>query len=133
MGKQEHDGGCLCGGVRYRATGALRDVIACHCGQCRRITGHYGAFSACPREDLHLVSAETLAWYESSPGIRRGFCSRCGATLFWDNPKRNFISLAAGSLDQPSGVKLVAHIFVADAADYYTIDDDLPHYRGTMA
>lgn len=35
------EGGCLCGEVRYRVTGPMRDIIGCHCSQCRRTTGHY--------------------------------------------------------------------------------------------
>jgi len=116
-------GGCLCGGVRYQVTGGLRDVSACHCTQCRKTTGHFGAFSACLDDDLSMEMEDTLAWYHSSPGARRGFCSRCGSTLFWKNESLNYTAIAAGSLDQPTGVRLVKHIFVADKGDYYEIED----------
>jgi len=128
MGKQEHGGGCLCGGVQYRATGAMHSVITCHCGQCRRMTGHYGAFAACPREEMNLVSTGTLAWYESSPGIRRGFCSRCGSSLFWNDEHRKEIYILAGTLDSPTGLRLVDHCYVADKGDYYEIGDGLPQH-----
>ena len=45
-------GGCLCGGVRYAVTGPLRDIIACHCEQCRRSSGHFVAATACRREQI---------------------------------------------------------------------------------
>ena len=45
-------GGCLCGAVRYRVAGPLRDVVACHCGQCRRSSGHHAAATAARRGDL---------------------------------------------------------------------------------
>lgn len=123
-------GGCLCGGVRYRVDGTLSDVGACHCSQCRRTTGHYFAATTCKREALGFDTDETLAWYESSPGIYRGFCARCGASLFWRDSRREEIDILAGTLDKPTGLKLVDHIFVADKGDYYEITDGLPQRAG---
>jgi len=53
-----YTGGCLCGGVRYRATGPLRHVIACHCGQCRKTSGHFAAMTSVPlaRFALHDIT-----------------------------------------------------------------------------
>ena len=45
MADRVHTGGCLCGGVRYRVAGRLLPVVACHCGQCRRTLGHFGAYT----------------------------------------------------------------------------------------
>ena len=119
-------GGCLCGGVRYEIHGPLRDVIACHCSQCRRMTGHFLAATAASREHFMLTAADTLQWYSASPEARRGFCRICGSTLFWDGKGRGYLSIAAGSLDGPTSLKLVQHIYVADKGDYYTIDDGQP-------
>lgn len=121
-------GGCLCGGVRYRVDGPLSDVGACHCGQCRRTTGHYFAATSCKRAALTLESDETLAWYQSSPGARRGFCSRCGASLFWERMDGDKVDILAGTLDQPTGLTMADHIFVDDKGDYYDIADGLPQF-----
>ena len=128
-------GGCLCGSVRYRIKGELRDAVACHCTQCRKTCGHYGVFSACRNDDLVMESDGTLAWYESSPGVRRGFCGKCGSTLFWDDRSRPYIAVAAGSLDKPSGIRLIKHIYVADKGDYYRIEGCAPAdiLQGSMA
>ena len=121
-------GGCLCGGVRYRVAGRLEDVAACHCGQCRRTSGHYFAATSCKRPALSFESDETLAWYQSSPEARRGFCSRCGASLFWERIEGDKIDILAGTLDQPTGLKMNGHIFVDDKGDYYDIADGLPQF-----
>ena len=121
-------GGCLCGGVRYKVDGPLSDASACHCSQCRKTTGHYFVATSCARADLSFDSDETLAWYESSPQARRGFCSRCGSTLFWHGTGRDDIDILAGSLDAPTSLTLTYHIFVADKGDYYEIADGLPQY-----
>jgi hypothetical protein len=122
---ESHAGGCACGEVRYRVAGALRPVVACHCSQCRKSFTNYAAFSAARRGDLTIDDPAAVCWYSSSPGVRRGFCRRCGSALFWDKADNDFVSLAAGSLDQPSGLRQVRHIYAADKADFYEIADGL--------
>jgi hypothetical protein len=122
--QQSHAGGCACDAVRYRAIGELRPVIACHCSQCRKSLTNYGAFTAVARGALEIDDAAEVTWFASSPGVRRGFCRRCGSTLFWDNAANDYTSIAAGTLDQPSGLRQISHIYVADKADFYEIGDD---------
>jgi hypothetical protein len=119
-------GGCLCGAVRYEVTGALRDVVLCHCAMCRRTHGHIGAYTATPKAALRLVEARGLKWYASSPIARRGFCDACGSTLFWEAAARDYISVAAGTLDVPTGLATVLQIHVESASDYYAIDERIP-------
>lgn len=123
-------GGCACGGVRYEVRGPLRDIIACHCEQCRRTSGHFVAATACRRRFFSLPKSDTLKWFVAVPGFRRGFCGECGATLFFEEVGGERVSIAAGSLDEPQGLKLAAHIFVAEAGDYYAIDPDVPQSPG---
>ena len=119
-------GGCLCGAVRYEAIGALRDVVVCHCRMCRKAHGHVGAYTASARDALRLVEARGLKWYRSSVQARRGFCSECGATLFWDGDGRDTMSIAAGTLDEPTGLATALQIHVASAGDYYAMDASTP-------
>lgn len=119
-------GGCLCGAVRYEAIGALRDVVVCHCRMCRKAHGHIGAYTASARDALRLVEARGLKWYRSSAQARRGFCSECGATLFWDGDGRDTMSIAAGTLDEPTGLATALQIHVASAGDYYAVDASTP-------
>jgi hypothetical protein len=123
-------GRCLCGGVRFEVHGPLRPVIYCHCTMCRRASGHIVAATACAPEHLHLVSALPLRWYQSSAIARRGFCSTCGSQLFWEPAHGGHISIWAGTLDKPTGLKAAQHIFVGDKGDYYEITDGLPQRTG---
>ena len=125
-------GGCLCGAVRYDVTGPLRDVILCHCGQCRRQHGSFGAYSEAALADVDIRDGGGLAWFESSARARRGFCRHCGSGLFWQRPGGATTSIAAGSLDQPTGLAVVRHIYVADKADFYEIGDRLPQLPGSQ-
>lgn len=115
-------GGCLCGAIRYRVDGPLRDVVFCHCSRCRRTHGHFAAYTACARADLELLEARGLRWYESDER-RRGFCAGCGASVFWESEGISRISISAGTFDEPTGLSAGHHIFTADAGDYYELTE----------
>jgi len=125
-------GGCLCGGVRYSVRGALRDVIACHCSQCRRTSGHFVAATGAESDRVTFEKDETLVWFASSDTAERGFCGRCGGNLFWRplRDERGWLSIMAGTLDPPTQLKLKQHIFVADKSDYYDITDGAEQRAG---
>ena len=122
-------GRCLCGQIRYEVRGPLSDPYACHCGQCRRQSGHYTVATSAKRSDFVLIEDGSLQWYRSSQFARRGFCIQCGSALFWDDGGEE-MSINAGSLDQPTGLRMTKHIFVDDKADYYEIEDSLPKFAG---
>lgn len=127
-----HHGGCLCGAVRYVVRGDLRPVVNCHCGQCLRFHGHHGAYSGAPWVQVAIAGEDSLRWYASSERARRGFCAVCGSSLFWDRHGSGYLSIAAGTLDRPTGLKTVRHIFTAERGDYYEITDGLEQLPGTM-
>ena len=114
----DRTGGCLCGAVRFAVAGPMRPVVACHCGQCRRITGNYVAATSAPREAV-TVTGE-VRWFASSAPARRGFCPTCGSAMFWDGGGHR-LSISAGALDAPTGLRLAGHIFCADKGDWYDI------------
>ena len=114
-------GSCLCGAVTYEVYGPLRDVVACHCEQCRKQTGTYMSATAAKDTDFKIAEDRGLKWYHSSEGARRGFCAECGSVLFWKGEGRDYTSITAGSLDGASGLKLAGHIFCDSAGDYYEI------------
>jgi hypothetical protein len=124
-------GGCLCGAVRYEVTGPLRDVVLCHCGRCRRTHGHVAAYAACAHTELVLVTARALRWYEAD-GRERGFCGVCGASLFWRAAGRDAISIAAGTLDEPTGLRTIAQIHTADRGDYYAVGGEGERFPGGL-
>jgi hypothetical protein len=125
-------GGCLCGRVRYEVLEELLPVVNCHCSKCRRFHGHVGAYSATRRENLVLVEAKSLKWYRSiqdeTPDVHRGFCEECGSSLFWDPRGKPFISIAAGSLEPPTGLHTERHVWLSQKTDYYELTDGLPHH-----
>jgi hypothetical protein len=128
--KTEHSGRCQCGAVSYRVEGNMRDVVVCHCGQCQRNHGYAPGYTAARKADLTVNGEDNVAWYRSSEEARRGFCRTCGSSLFWESEARDTLSITAGSLNPPTGLKTVLHIMTADKRDYYTIADGVPQVEG---
>jgi len=126
-------GRCVCGAVRYEVRGPLRDVLTCHCVECRRWSGHVFAAAAARREHLVMIEGRGLRWAASPASeshARRGFCGECGSSLFWDAPARETISIAAGTLDEPTGLRLLGHVYASQVGDYYELPEDgLPRYE----
>lgn len=118
-------GGCLCGAVTYIVEGPMRPVVACHCQQCRKSSGHHVAATSAARDDITITGEVT--WYKSSDTARRGFCGVCGSNLFWDGAGEN-LSIHAGTLDGETGLITRGHIYVADKGDYYEIMDGLQQF-----
>ena len=118
-------GSCLCGGVRFTVRGRMRNLVACHCSQCRKTSGHYTVASSVPDEAITFLARETLAWYRSSDAAERGFCNRCGGNLFWRPEGEGRNSIFAGVLDNPTGLAVKLHIYCADKSDFTVLPADI--------
>ena len=126
-------GGCLCGAVRYEVRGPLRDVINCHCSMCQRLHGGFGPHSKAAKVNITITNDAGLAWYKTSAVARRGFCRECGSGLFWEPFDQDATGIIAGSLDVPTGLKTIGHIFVGEKSDFYQITDAEPQFQGSSA
>ncbi len=99
-----HAGGCQCGAVRYALYAEPDNPHVCHCRMCQKAFGNYFA-------PLAGVRLGDFAWIQGTPGVfksseaaERGFCRDCGTPLFFRYVDKDRISLALGSLDDPSRV-----------------------------
>jgi hypothetical protein len=118
-------GRCLCGAVRYEVRGPLRDILLCHCEECRRWGGYLGAFTSTHTEHLTIDGGPALRWFDSPDSdrhARRGFCVECGSSLFWQPMPGERTNIAAGTLDRPTGLRVAGHWYTRHADDY----DELP-------
>ena len=113
---------CLCGNISFKIKGKLRQVINCHCSQCMKTHGNYAAYTACPEENITFINKKTLKWYNSSKIAKRGFCSTCGASIFYKRFKSENISIAAGMFNNPTKLKTYSNIFTKGKLDYYKLD-----------
>src|SRR5262245_4018306 len=107
---ERHEGGCVCGGVRFRALGAPLRVTVCHCTWCQRRTGTaFGTEVVYLRDQVELLG-QTIARYrhisdESGRWLEIEFCSRCRSNLgFTLEAVPGIRTLPAGAFDDPSWI-----------------------------
>lgn len=123
------EGGCQCGAVRYRVSGAPLMTALCHCSMCRRA-------NAAPAVGWFMVGETQLAFdsgepagYESSPGCRRGFCARCGTPIsFRADYLPGLVDLTIGSLDAPERVPPALHYWESRRLPWLQLADGLPRH-----
>ena len=121
-----HKGSCLCGAVQIEIEGDLPAPSACHCTHCRKFSGHVEASTDVAKSALRIDGEDNVTWFASSEKVRRGFCSICGSSMFFNPNFHDWIGVSMGLFDDPTGASLKMHIFVADKGDYYEIADGLP-------
>ena len=116
---------CLCGGIQLKTKGPLCHVSNCHCSQCMKTHGNYAAYTNTPEKDIKFIKKKTLKWYRSSKKAKRGFCNKCGASMFFKRLGSENISIAAGMFKNPTKLKTRMNIFTEGKLDYYKLDNRL--------
>ncbi len=120
-------GGCLCGAVRYEAVGTPLNQRICHCRMCQKAIG--AAFNARVLMRIEDVAISgPIGAFHSSEALERGFCERCGSTLFSRRVSGGRIGLTVGSLDDPSLFEPDMHFWVPSRQPWIEIADGLPQY-----
>lgn len=116
------EGGCHCGSVRFRLTGPLRQILICHCDDCRKLAGASWASTRAFDDNYEFISDSTLSWYDSSQWARRGFCTTCGSQLFYQLKKETEFSVSVGALDDANGLTIAGQLFMNSHPDWGPID-----------
>lgn len=124
-------GSCLCGGVTYEIFGSLRPIVACHCVQCRKTSGHYVAATQCLATDIVIIDSK-LKWFKSSANAERGFCGQCGSNLFWRKTESPYVSVFAGTIDGATGLSMESQLYPESKGDYYSLPEVLSVSQDTL-
>ncbi len=125
-------GSCHCQTVRFEITAPIRGFMHCHCETCRKIHGTvYGSSAVVTREGFTVVAGEeAITAYESTPGKKRCFCTRCGTHVYaYFDARPDTILLRVGTLHSDPGMRPQAHIWVSHKAAWYEITDSLPQFE----
>ena len=124
-----YTGGCLCGAVRYEATGEPSFAGHCYCADCRRASGSgFIPFLGFPAEAL-TFSGQTLQFrslsFRGTDAVRNS-CPACGGLVFGgvvgEDPSH---TIYAGSLDDASRFRPQMAIFARDRPDWAAIPPGL--------
>ena len=127
------EGGCLCGRLRYRVSGAPQTVNCCHCRDCQRLTG--SAFAVNAVYPAAQVEALGDGWAardvsEDADGGRSWRCAACGTLLFSDHrlfPDDRFVRV--GTLDEGDRLAPSAHYFVRSKHPWVVLPEGLPAWN----
>ncbi|MFO7604430.1 MAG: GFA family protein [Gammaproteobacteria bacterium] len=127
-----YTGGCLCGTIRFEIKGPIRNIVYCHCSQCRKAQGSAfatnGIVKACDF-DIH-TGADALTGYESTPGQTKYFCKVCGSPILSQTAsKPDQVRVRLGTIESEIEERPMAHIFTTSKANWEKISDDLPQYE----
>ena len=126
---RKFEGGCLCGSVRYQLQRGAPDWSAhCHCRSCQKATGAAFATWIGVKKDKFEVTKGRLAIFNSSPGVERSFCGRCGTSLTYVAEDRwpGEISVLAPTQDDPGVAAPTAHVYVEHQLAWVKLADGLP-------
>ena len=126
-------GGCLCKAVRYECAGEPQFALQCHCRDCQLQSGapHVAAVRM-PSAEFRIVAGSPkryIAKADSGNDITRVFCGECGTPLYVQVSTRpDIVGLRVGTLDDPSGFRPEADIFVKSAQPWDHMNPALPKY-----
>ena len=131
-------GGCLCGAVRYTVSVPITELRMCHCRDCQKSTGTGGSVNAMIKSDTVKITQGTPKRYtvtaDSGRTLHRFFCGDCGSPLYAHRETgTERIVVKAGTLDDPSGLKITSHIWTKSARPWSHIDPDSEQLPGNPA
>lgn len=132
---QQLQGGCLCGAVRYEIDERPAAAAHCHCRSCQLALGAaFATWAKVPKDQFRIVRGE-IARCETSPGVERGFCGRCGTSLTYDAAGevegQDWLEdawFSAVTLDDPSIVRPTAHVYISHQQPWIRMGDGLPRF-----
>lgn len=127
-----YTGGCLCGSVQFEIKGPIRNIVYCHCSQCRKAQGSAFATNGIVKaSDFDILTgADSLTGYESSPGQTKYFCKICGSPILSKSESRpEQVRVRLGTIDSEISERPIAHIFATSKASWENITEDLPQYE----
>ncbi len=125
------EGGCLCGAVRYRVTGAPMWVAHCHCESCRKASGAPVVTFAGYTDETFQYIEGAPARMHSSPGVTRSFCPTCGTPLTYQAERcAGEVHVTVASLDHPEAFPPDRHVWVSERLPWFNLADDLPRHAG---
>ncbi len=125
---EKYEGGCFCGAVRYRLHGPFSYSAHCHCRSCQRAIGTGFATWSAVKPDCFEVTKGEITIYESSPGVRRGFCRTCGTSLTYTGDNWTDVGVLAATLDDPSVAKPTTNVYLEHRLPWVVLDEMLRQY-----
>lgn len=124
-------GGCLCGAVRYEATGEPAGTAICHCRDCQYVSGGEPASLVIVGRDALKITKGALKDFtkkgDSGKNVTRKFCAECGTQVLSDVESAPQIwVIKVGTLDDPSAFKAGVVLYTSSAQPWAHMPDGVP-------
>ena len=121
----QFEGGCLCGAVRFVATGAPKGIYWCHCQSCRKHSGAPASVFVAFERAAYMITKGEIAKFDSTPGrTRRGFCIRCGSTLTCESTRLpTETHFYVGAFDRAAELQPTRHVFAEEPLPWVHVDN----------
>lgn len=125
-------GSCVCGRATFEYAGLPSDIIHCHCGMCRRLSGAaFTTWLCISKKQFRLVNADSLKTFSPSKNSTRNFCNECGTHVFTEDARHpDVVGVPAGVITGVMERKIDGHYFVSHKAEWHVISDGLPQFGG---
>jgi len=127
----DYKGCCLCGTVTFEVSGAINDIVMCHCSLCRKAQGSaYATNANVAKSDFKLSSGENnLTEFKSTAVLTKAFCKTCGSPVYSRHAEHpEIIRIRLGLIESQITERPVGHVFVDSKAEWETITGDIPQY-----
>ena len=121
------EGGCQCGAVRYRITGAPLTLYACHCTDCQKqASSAFGLSLWVRRDDFEVTRGEPKLWRRRAESGRMkacAFCADCGSRIYHASEgDPEVFSVKGGSLDDTRWLRPLGHIWTRSAQPWVSFE-----------
>ena len=126
----EFTGGCQCGAVRYKLTSKIKDPHLCRCRICQKAAGNYFMPLGGVKLKEFLITRGEPSWFHSSGPVRRGFCNKCGTSLFYYLKPAEQYHFPVGLLDANLKFRFSHQIFIDEKPDYYNFANKTQNMTG---
>ena len=106
-------GSCLCSSIIFKIANECRYAVLCHCTMCQKSNAEFSNYTKVQKKDFKFLKKKNLKWFFSSKDYKRGFCFKCGSSLFFQSRhSNNEIAISTGSIN--SKIPIKGHIFYED-------------------
>ena len=122
-------GRCQCGAIEYVFEGPPKWVMHCHCESCRRaVSSAVATYIGVGLEQFRYLKGEPT-YYESSPGVKRYFCTVCGSPMACAGaPWPGEVHVFHGTLCDPKQWPPTGHAHVSEQVPWFEVSDHLPRF-----
>lgn len=132
----DRTGKCMCGAVHFVIRDLDTTFAACHCKMCQRWAGSAFMGLTVPADTITIKGIENIDRFQSSEWAERAWCNKCGSNIWYqvtaEGPYAGAYHIAAGLLDDTSGLEITREYFVDEKIECLTLAGEREQFDTPM-